>query len=254
MANAKIVIVGAGQMGTQIGKAACKDNDVIFYDIDHDKSRSAAKLYNAGYSNTLQEIDTPDIIFLCVPKNAVMELLHNDYVKGSTETLWVNICTFITRNEITKITGFAGNIVSCKIIGHFERISPTNKGVFIIHSEHPENERMAVVEDILQNVGTVIYDDENKYLEVNYIAASEAMKGVLHTANLLREKGIGEKVINAAIRQIFIGSALQFPYAEPDYFHELVYQRNPGLKELNEGILKMFKNSATKTQRHKEKK
>jgi pyrroline-5-carboxylate reductase len=235
MGKAKISIVGAGQMGTQIGKAACKDNDVIFYDIDHDKSRSAAKLYNAGYSNTLQEIDTPDIIFLCVPKNAVMELIHNDYVKGSTETLWVNICTFITRKEIINTTG------------SFERISPTNKGVFIIHSEHPENERMAVVEDILQNVGAVIYDDENKYLEVNYIAASEAMKGVLHTANLLREKGIGEKVINAAIRQIFIGSALQFPYAEPDYFHELVYQRNPGLKELNEGILKMFKNSATKT-------
>jgi hypothetical protein len=67
----------------------------------------------------------------------------------------------------------------------------------------------------------------------------------------LREKGIGEQVINAAIRQIFIGSALQFPYVEPDYFHELVYQRNPELKELNEGILKWFIDSATKTQRKK---
>ena len=44
MGNAKIVIVGAGQMGTQIGKAACKGNDVIFYDIDHERSRSVAKL------------------------------------------------------------------------------------------------------------------------------------------------------------------------------------------------------------------
>jgi prephenate dehydrogenase len=68
MGNAKIAIVGAGQMGIQIGKSACKDNDVIFYDIDHDKSRSAAQLFNAGCSNTLQEINTPDIIFLCVPK------------------------------------------------------------------------------------------------------------------------------------------------------------------------------------------
>jgi len=243
MANAKIVIVGAGQMGTQIGKAACKDNDVIFYDIDQEKSRSVAKLNNAGYSNNLQEIDTPDIVFLCVPKNAVIEILQNDDANVSTETLWVNISTFITRKEITDITGSSENIVSCKIIGHFERISPTNKGVFVIHSEHPENERMAVVEDILQNVGTVIYDDEEKYREVNYIAAAEAMKGVLHTATLLREKGMGELVINAAVRQIFIGSALQFPFAESDYFLELVYQRNPGLRELNEGILKWFNES-----------
>ena len=78
MGNAKIVIVGAGQMGTQIGKAACIDNDVIFYDIDHEKSRSAAKLNNAGYSDTLHEIEVPDIVFLCVPRNAVTEILQND--------------------------------------------------------------------------------------------------------------------------------------------------------------------------------
>ena len=241
MGNVKVAVVGAGQMGTQIGKTACKDNDVIFYDIDQDKSRSAARLCNARYSDTAQEIITTDIVFLCVPKKGVIEWLQKSYSKASMETVWVNICTFLTLKDILDFTGSAENIVSCKIIGHFQMISPTSRGVFIIHPEHPENERMLTIEKILKNVGEVIYDDEGKYLEVNYIAASEGMKGVLHTANLLRKRGLKDQVIHAAIRQVFIGTALQFPYAEPDYFHELVYQRNPGLKELNENILKNFK-------------
>jgi hypothetical protein len=154
------------------------------------------------------------------------------------EVLWVNISTFVTLKDMIHRVGPAVNLVSLKIIGHFEVISPRNKAVFIIHRRHPENERMAEIEGILKNVGTVIYDDEEKYLEVNYIAAAEAMKGVLKAANYLNNLGLDRQVIHAAIQQGSIGSARQFPYAKPDYFHEWVYSRNPGLKEMNENLLK----------------
>jgi hypothetical protein len=50
---------------------------------------------------------------------------------------------------------------------------------------------------------------------------------------------ISYSVIEAAVKQILTGTAGQFPYEEHDYFHDLVNQRNPGLKELNSEILKL---------------
>jgi hypothetical protein len=67
------------------------------------------------------------------------------------------------------------------------------------------------------------------------------MRGVINVANLLRTMDIKHEIIKAAINQIFVGAAQQFPYPEPDYFQHLVYQRNPGLLALNEEILKIFK-------------
>ena len=240
MIKMKIAIVGAGQMGTQIGKAASESHNVIFYDIDPEKSRSAAELINAEYSDSLQDILTARIIFLCVPGKAVTDLLREYHSKTRTEVLWVNISTFVTLKDLIQRVGPADNIVSLKIVGHFERISPDNKGVFVIHEKHPANEQMTEVKKILKGVGTVIYDDEEKYLEVNYIAAAEAMKGVLNTANLLKMQGLDDQVLQAAVKQVFVGTALQFPYAKPDYFHELVYERNPGLRSINENLLNPF--------------
>ncbi len=89
-------------------------------------------------------------------------------------------------------------------------------------------------------MGIVIYDDEEKYLKVNYMAAEEAMKSVINLARKLQNMKMKSHVVNAAIKQIFLGTAQQFPYEEPDYFHDLVYQNIPELKGLNEEILKLF--------------
>jgi pyrroline-5-carboxylate reductase len=181
-----------------------------------------------------------DILFLAVPKSAVLELFEKYYAQVPKETLWVNICTFITLKDIQGLTGDARNVVSCKIIGHFEMMSPANKCAFVIHDESPAGELTSIVESVFRKVGIVVHDNEEKYLEVNYIAASEGMKGVIRAANILKGLHIDTQIINAAIRQLFIGTARQFPYPSPDYFHNLVYQRNPGLKELNDEILKIF--------------
>jgi hypothetical protein len=239
MKKMKVGIVGAGQMGTQIGKVASDDHDVIFYDIDRGKSRHAADKLNVRYEDELHEILRSHIIFLAVPGNAVIELLKEYQGSVSKETLWVNISTFVTLKEMISVTGDGSNLVSCKIIGHFEMMSPTNPCAFVIHQVHPENDLTSIVEKIFKRVGITIYDDENKYLEINYIAAAEAMRGVLNVAKLLRSLDIQFPIIEAAIKQVFVGSAGQFPYANPDYFHDLVYKRNPELKKLNQEILNL---------------
>ncbi len=100
------------------------------------------------------------------------------------------------------------------------------------------NPLTSYVEKIFQKVGIAIFDDENKYTDVNYIAATESMKGAIYTADKLRKMKIKRQIIEVAIKQVFVGTAGQYPYEEPDYFHELVYKKNPGLKELNQDILK----------------
>jgi len=239
MKKKMVGVIGAGQMGFQIGKVAKKDHDVVFFDIDQGKSKSAAKQLHTRYGDEIQKTLESDIIFLAVPGKDVIECLEKHHTTVSKETLWVNISTFVTLKDMKAVTRDASNMASCKIIGHSEMMSPTSQCVFVIHHVHPENELMSVVEAIFEKVGITIYDDESKYLEVNYIAAAESMRSALHVADILRSMDISYPVIEAAVKQILTGTASQFPYEEHDYFHDLVYQRNPGLKELNSEILKL---------------
>jgi pyrroline-5-carboxylate reductase len=236
----QVGVIGAGQMGSQIGKVSSEDHDVIYYDIDGTKCRRTAIESRARYEDEIKEVLRSHIIFLAVPRDGVIDLLKGYHAIVPRETLWVNISTFVTLKEIMMITGDVSNIVSCKIIGHFERISPVHPCAFVIHSEHPDSPLMETVEKIFKKVGATVYDDETRYLEVNYIAAAEAMKGVLNTAKKLKDLNIQGQIIEAAVQQVFVGTAGQFPYRNPDYFHNLVYQRDPELKELNSEILKLF--------------
>jgi pyrroline-5-carboxylate reductase len=235
--KAKVSVIGAGQMGTQIGKVASKQHEVIFFDKDLDRSKEAAHRFHSKYENNIFEVLDSPIIILAVSGNAVIDLIRKYHAQSPRETLWVNISTFVTLKDIKDITGDVDNVLSCKIIAHFERMSLESKCVFVIHNEHPENALTATLEGIFREAGIVIYDDEEKYLEVNYLAAQEAMKSVIHLAGKLQSMDMGSHVINAAVKQVFLGTAQQFPFAKPDYFHDLVYQKTPGLKRLNEDIL-----------------
>jgi pyrroline-5-carboxylate reductase len=240
MKKTKVSIIGAGQMGTQIGKVASEQHEVIFFDKDSSRSREAAKRFHAKYENNLPDVLNSPIIILAVAGDVVIDLIQKYHARSPRETLWVNISTFVTLKDIRDITGDVDNVLSCKIIGHFEMMSPENKCVFVIHNEYPKNELTTTLEDIFREVGIVIYDDEEKYLKVNYMAAEEAMKSVINLARKLQNMNMKSHVVNAAIKQVFLGTAQQFPYLEPDYFHELVYQKIPELKGLNEEILKLF--------------
>jgi len=241
MDKTSIGVIGAGQMGTQIGKVANEDHDVIFYDIDVMKSKRAAKVCQADYVEDIDLALRSHILFLAVPRKAVIEILQKHHSVVSEDMLWVNICTFVTLKDILGIVGKVKNVLSCKIIGHFEMMSPDNPCAFIIHDQSPQNDLTHIVDELFSKLGIVVYDNEEKYLEVNYIAASEGMKGVIRAANLLKRMDIRGEVIEAAVKHVFLGTARQFPFLEPDYFHDLVYQRNPGLRELNREILEGLK-------------
>ena len=241
MKNIKISVFGAGQMGTRIGEVASRDHDVIFFDTEPEKAQHAANRFGAQSANDIRHALSSQILFLAVPGSAVIELIKDHYTAVSRDTLWVNISTFVTLKNMVEITGESLNMVSCKIIGQSEMVSDENPCAFILDSTHSENALISVVEAIFKKVGVVIIDDEGKYSEVNYIAASEAMRAVLSLANTLRHMGLQREVIMAAVKHVFIGTVQQFPYATTDYFHDLVYDRNPGLKESNEKLLNALK-------------
>ncbi|MBW1802336.1 MAG: NAD(P)-binding domain-containing protein [Deltaproteobacteria bacterium] len=239
--NKSISVFGAGQMGTRIGEVACREHDVVFFDIDPEKAQQSADRFGGRSANDIRQALDSQILFLAVPGSAVIQLLKDHYSAVSMDTLWVNISTFVTLKDMQAVTGKSGNIISCKIIGQSELVSDENPSAFIIDSSQSESSLVPVVGDIFKKVGVVIFDHEEKYREVNYIGAAEAMRGVIYVANTLRDMGLQKEVIRAAITQVFIGTAIQFPYANPDYFHDLVYGRNPGLRKSNEKLLDALK-------------
>ncbi len=73
MKKTKVSIIGAGQMGTQIGKAASKQHEVIFFDKDSSRSKEASKRFHAKYENNLPIVLNSPIIILAVAGDVVID-------------------------------------------------------------------------------------------------------------------------------------------------------------------------------------
>src|SRR4030042_5770210 len=89
----QIGVIGAGQMGSQIGKVSSEEHDVIYYDIDRTKARRAAIESHARHEDEIKEVLKSQVIFLAVPKDGVIDLLKRYHAIVSKDTLWVNIST-----------------------------------------------------------------------------------------------------------------------------------------------------------------
>lgn len=222
----KIGIIGAGQMGNALGRAAALNGyNTIFFDIDTKKAQEAALNSKADFTIDINEIFNSNIIFLALHKDAVLNFFTNYYKSVSLKSVCVNISTFVTMNDIRNITKDISRIISCKIIGHFLKVASV-KSVFVLDTNSEKNKD---VEEILGSIGEVIYGSENDYVQLNYLAAEAAMRSTLTLVKQLKEMGYKESVIYAAVKSVFIGTAEQFPFLKPDYFHNMVYKNNPDI-------------------------
>ncbi len=213
-------------MGSILAKHAAKIGQVCVFDIAGQKSKEIALRYGVNFSEQMEEALEADIVFLAIPKDEAVSVINNFSRNGCQ--LWVNFSTLLTKRNIRTLFPYTKNLVSVKIIGEADAINRGIPPVFVIDPDF----RTLVNNDVLsllKEIGAVIFDCEEKYEMVNYLAAELAMLAATQLAKKLKKKGIAAAAIEAAIKGVFVGTVSQFPYDEPDYFHQLVFAKHANL-------------------------
>lgn len=220
-------VVGAGMMGSNIVKSAAKAGCVRIYDIDYRKACKCAADFRQSACRTIDGLLDCEVIFLAVPGDTVIPVLER-YLEKTPDTVWVNVSTLVSGENLKNTFPENGNIVSIKIIGQADSMMGGMTPVIIVDPAYDGilNEEIS---GILWGIGEVVSDYENKYMDVNLYAAEAAMLTAKSLADKLHALDINEKVIHAAIKSVFTGTAAQFPYINPDYFHKLVFERHPDI-------------------------
>ena len=224
-----ISIVGVGRLGKCIAMGVKEKHLLILYDLDVSKIKHCEELKVGKRAANINKAIKGDIIFFALPPEAIIQILDKHYSSIPDSTLLVNLSTFLTQEELERKYK-NNNILSCKIIGEADEIEKGNKITCIINKmKNKQSDKNKVVEQIMLRLGTVVYDNEKHYLDVNYLAAEAAMNGVLELAEKLKNKGLSKSVIETAIRNTFIATAKQFPFEQPDYFHKLIFSNHSNL-------------------------
>lgn len=224
-----IGVIGVGNMGEHLAASSSLVGKVRVYDIDSEKAEAVASKLGITFLNDIEGLLKSDIIFLAIPGNSVIPLLKENLKKSGPKTLWINVSTLVSIKDIKEAFPASKNIGSIKIIGEAGAMHSGTKPVIIVDPLY-KNVFTEDVHKILNGVGDVIVDYELKYLNINLYAAEVAMLSCLSLAKKLSDNGIDNKVINAAVKGVLVGTSRQFPYENPDYFHELVYQIHPDIK------------------------
>ena len=225
----KIGVIGVGRMGKQIISCCQRQGHVKVFDIDNVEATRVAMQYRVICCQSIEDMLDCTTIFLAVPGETVMAIIGDYVQQAPQELIWISVSTLLTARQLRETYPSYGNVISVKIIGVADAMQLGIRPVLVLDPAY-DLILHGYVLSLLDQVGEVVHDFEDKYVAVNLMSAEAAMTAVIWLAKQLKASGIANPAVITSIRNVFLGTASQFPYQPSDYFHELIFARHPDLQ------------------------
>lgn len=198
MADNKIVLVGAGNVATHIGKALIKNgyNVVQVYSRTEVAASVLAKTLSTAFTTSLEELDCDANLYIVALKDAVLQELIPSIVKGKENALFVHTAGSMSM-DVWK--GYANNYGVLYPMQTFSRQREVDFRQVPFFVEANNKEGMDYLKNLANKLSSQVYElnsEQRKYL---HIAAVFACNFTNHMyvlcSRLLGEQGIPFKVM-----------------------------------------------------------
>jgi len=203
MQKQKIVIIGAGNVGTNITKALFAENITIVQIISKSiaNAKKLATMVNAEYSDNLNDLKPADLYLICTPDSIISKIcehenLNNKFVVHTAGSIDMNILDKNTSNY-----------------GVFYSLQTFNKDAFSNFNEIPicieasNNENLKILENIASLISLNVYFiNSNQRLKL-HVAAVFSNNFVNHimaiTNDFIEDESIDRSILKPLVQKTF---------------------------------------------------
>jgi pyrroline-5-carboxylate reductase len=204
-----IAIVGTGRMGSLIARKIKDKYRILLVDKDIRRCGNLAKDIHSIATGNLEVVKDADYIILALPDRVIRDILPNinSFLKG--HQIVINISTSTMKKDLLDKISYRQNLISVKIIGHYEEINLGEIPLIIIEETAKDEIKTKMIE-IFSNIGIVLFGNEEDVEKVNTIAGEEAIKAAINIKNRLMEQNIKQEYWSIAIRNVASGTMKAF--------------------------------------------
>lgn len=203
----KVTILGAGRMGSFIAKRIPEGIEILIVDTNENVARALAKGLAARWSTRMDAVEGSRFVFVLLPAQVVREAVQEmlPYLDGGS--VIVNMATTVSkedlglgwRNPNIPENSNLPKMVSVKIIGHYREMELGERATIVIEQSADEQAKQQLCQ-LLSEAGDIVSGPTDLVAVINTIASEEGIRAAVAIDRKLREQGVPEEWIQAAIR------------------------------------------------------
>lgn len=211
----KVAVIGAGRMGSVVGKQLPDDVEKLIVDNDELKARALAEEIKGSYASDLHAVRECEIIAIVLPTPAINPLL--DQLVGIVKdgAILMNMATSGTVDSGIKQLNDQIHIVDAKIIGHAMSMTQGSPAYVIVKTE--DQRLFEKIEHILPGFKKVLMGNADIVADIAQIGSSEGIRAAINVRKLLKPYNIPKDWEDIVIYTVCAGTMRS--YVENDLGH-----------------------------------
>lgn len=202
--NLTVAVIGAGRMGSIVGKQLPNMFNKIVIDHNRKKAQSLGDDISGIYSEDLKAAHKADVIAVVLPTSAVASTMAKLAEIAKDDAIILNMATSaIVDPAIVSKTPHL-NFVEAKIIGHAASMEQGSPCYVILNT--PDEAILATVQQVLPGYEKVIQGDVELVPLINSIGSKEGIRAAIEVRKQLRQYHIPKEWEDIVIYTVCAGT------------------------------------------------
>lgn len=211
----KVAVIGAGRMGSIVGKQLPNDVEKLVIDTDEIKAKALAEEIGGTYALTLDAAKDADIIDVVLPTPAVNPVMSQLADIAKDGAILMNMATAAFIDEAVRAKNPKIHIVDTKIIGHAMSMSQGSPCFVVVNTQ--DQGVFEKIQYILPGYKKVVKGNSDVVSEINSIGSGEGIRAAVKVRKMLKKYNIPKDWEDIVIYTVCAGTMRS--YVENDLGH-----------------------------------
>lgn len=211
----KVAVIGAGRMGSIVGKQLPNDVEKLIIDTDEAKAKALAEEIGGSYALTLDAAKDSDIIDVVLPTPAVNPVMSQLADIAKDGAILMNMATSAFIDEAVRAKNPQIHMIDTKIIGHAMSMSQGSPCFVVVNTK--DQAIFDKIQHILPGYKKVVMGNSDVVSEINSIGSSEGIRAAVKVRKMLKKYNIPKDWEDIVIYTVCAGTMRS--YVENDLGH-----------------------------------
>ncbi|EGW37257.1 NAD(P)-binding domain-containing protein [Desulfosporosinus sp. OT] len=211
----KVAVIGAGRMGSVVGRQLPDDVEKLIIDTDEAKAKVLADEIHGGFATTLDAAKVSDIIAVVLPTAGIDPVMDQLVWIAKDDAIIMNMATKGTVNPQIIEKNNRVHIVDTKIIGHAKSMEQGAPAYVVVKTE--DQVLLKKIQHILPGFKKVLMGNADIIPDIAKIGSSEGIRAAIAVRKLLKQYNIPKDWEDIVIYTVCAGTMRS--YVENDLGH-----------------------------------